>query len=46
MEVEREDAYWERYSRNILLPEIGVDGHVVLGTHHVSGNTYCLRIRK
>ncbi|OLN30711.1 hypothetical protein DVDV_0413 [Desulfovibrio sp. DV] len=22
------------------------DGHVVLGTQHVAGNTYCLRIRK
>ena len=22
------------------------DGHVVLGAHHVAGNTYCLRIRK
>ncbi|OLN30710.1 Sulfur carrier protein adenylyltransferase ThiF [Desulfovibrio sp. DV] len=35
MEVEREDAYWERYSRNILLPEIGVDGQLKISRARV-----------
>ena len=35
MEVEREDAYWERYSRNILLPEIGVEGQLKISRARV-----------